>query len=106
MLQTSPLLTFRTSRKPTAFRRSEKFVIQINFGFKNTFSGQNYQSNIVESSIPPLVSENKILSTSTGKAHLFAQQFASHSTVNESDNNPLATVTAVPCNMPEYMFKV
>ena len=62
--------------------------------------------NFCKSSFPPLTFENEIISTSKGKAELFAKHFAANSTLSPPLNHPLPTVASVQSKMSEVTFKV
>ena len=81
-------------------------VLSCPNGSKSFWSlAKNVSQNFCKSSFPPLTSNNEIVSTSIGKAELFAKQFAMNSTLNPPANFPLPSVAPTPYRMPEIIFK-
>ena len=76
-------------------------------GSKSFWSlAKNISQNFCRSTFPPLTSNNEIISTSIGKAELFAKQFAENSTLVPPANFPLPSIDPVPYRMSEIIFRV
>ena len=66
------------------------------------FLAKNISQNFCKSSFSPLTSNNEIVSTSIGKAELFAKHFAKNSTINPPANLPLPSVGPIPTEWLKY----
>jgi len=95
-----------TQSKDTFNTRIKDKVISCPNGGKSFWSlAKNISQNFCKSAFPPLVFDDEIISTSTGKAEIFAKMFAANSTLNPPPQLPPPTITPVPHKMSEIVFK-
>lgn len=61
---------------------------------------------IYESSFPPLIYEDGIISIAKRKVNLFAKQFVENFILSVPDNFSLQSITAVPYNCPKLLLEL
>ena len=88
-------------------KRIKDKVLSCPNGSKSFWSlAKNISKNFCQSTFPPLISDNEIVSTSKGKADLFAKQFAANSTLITPAHFSVPTIDPVPYHMADIKFKV
>ena len=79
-------------------------VLSYRKGSKNFWSFVKQIRNTASQSIPTLLSNEEIFTDPVGKANVFADLFASNSTLPDS-SQPLPQLERVPSSMPEIHFR-